>query len=58
MASIAVLERRRVHIKMRLSTFNLTEVQRLDLERELWSAYSIIKSTTTVYTKEVVAYIS
>ncbi|MGA1047672.1 MAG: hypothetical protein ACO3UU_06655 [Minisyncoccia bacterium] len=35
MASSTSLDRKKLHIKMRLNTGHLTEKQRLDLEREL-----------------------
>ncbi|MGA1049997.1 MAG: hypothetical protein ACO3TG_00730 [Minisyncoccia bacterium] len=37
MASSTSLDRKKLHIKMRLNTGHLTEKQRLDLERELWN---------------------
>lgn len=37
MVSSTSLDRKKLHIKMRLNTGHLTEKQRLDLERELWN---------------------
>ena len=37
MSSSTNLDRKKVHIKMRLNTGHLTEKQRFDLERELWN---------------------
>ncbi|MEX0598297.1 MAG: hypothetical protein WD512_17550 [Candidatus Paceibacterota bacterium] len=42
MLTIAVLKRKKVHIKMRLDTAHLTEEQRFALEEELWKIENLI----------------
>jgi len=37
MSSSTSLDRKKLHLKMRLNTGHLAEKQRLDLERELWN---------------------